>query len=689
MNVTEYLHTWTSAEKDNWLDTLNQIKAIDISDSLPFAAFLKRIQQYIISSEWLESYHLLNSDSIHDYTLEELLDLQEQYYASLLLTNSIEGDTPYSLCFGNPEYSVSTYGIEMGRLISVIYLRFRSYPQLFIQQRYIDLVRNNRLFLSLYDLAHKHNEDYQTWLNTLRTIIEKDMYEQQLFGIYWRFSPEQDYYRDIIMESDLSDPRYLFLYGTYIDDNVLQMAKFMGSYPEEELLSLSKYIVQSYKGGFERGHRSYEIKKYAMLIIPAGMERLGRFLINDLRDIGLTAIVSQPQTQSINKQFDYDHRFDMALFYDEEYTNKMLPAYEKAVNAMSDILKLQAGPIYVELFGETPFNPVGKDAALKLNDEQLKLRRIMASKTTQIYYKHYIQEEASFCIIAFPSTEIGEKFEEIFADTVKINLLDSIKYGNIQQKIIDVLDTAEYVHVKGKPGNDTDIMVKLHPLDNPDKETNFENCVADVNIPVGEVFTSPLLTGTNGTLHVEDIYLRNLRYYNLKVTFKDGMISDYSCTNFDNEVSNRKYIEENLLMPHKTLPIGEFAIGTNTTAYQIAMKYDILALLPILIIEKMGPHFAVGDTCYTREEDVDHFNFVNGKKLIAVDNEKTALRHSDPLNAYTQTHTDITLPYDMLESISAVKSDGTRIDIIRDGFFAVPGTEELNIPLKEMKIKSN
>jgi hypothetical protein len=39
----------------------------------------------------------------------------------------------------------------------------------------------------------------------------------------------------------------------------------------------------------------------------------------------------------------------------------------------------------------------------------------------------------------------------------------------------------------------------------------------------------------------------------------------------------------------------------------------------------------------------------------------------------------------MLESISAVLKDGSSIDIIRDGFFTVPGTEELNIPLQEMK----
>ena len=52
------------------------------------------------------------------------------------------------------------------------------------------------------------------------------------------------------------------------------------------------------------------------------------------------------------------------------------------------------------------------------------------------------------------------------------------------------------------------LTVKLHHLENPAKQTNFENCVADVNIPVGEVFTSPVLKGTNGTLAVSRVVLK-------------------------------------------------------------------------------------------------------------------------------------------------------------------------------------
>lgn len=77
--------------------------------------------------------------------------------------------------------------------------------------------------------------------------------------------------------------------------------------------------------------------------------------------------------------------------------------------------------------------------------------------------------------------------------------------------------------------------VQLFPLKDPEKETIFENCVADVNIPVGEVFTSPVLEGTEGTLHVSRVYLNELQYQDLELTFADGMVTGYRCGNFENE----------------------------------------------------------------------------------------------------------------------------------------------------------
>ena len=296
---------------------------------------------------------------------------------------------------------------------------------------------------------------------------------------------------------------------------------------------------------------------------------------------------------------------------------------------------------------------------------------------------NYIKgEERSFTIIAYPIPEIGNDYEKIFDETVKINTLDYDVYCKIQKNIIDALDKADYVEVKGMNGNKTDICVNLMKKTNAEKQTVFENCLADVNIPLGEVFTSPVLAKTNGVINVSEVYLNDLKFKNLSVTLKDGMVADYTCDNFADEEKNREFFKENVLYNHETLPIGEFAIGTNTTAYVMANKYDIVYKLPILIVEKMGPHFALGDTCYSRAEDIKVYN-PDGKEIISKENEISSLRKTQPEKAYFNCHTDITIPYEEIGSITAVEIDGKRTDIIRNGRFVLEGCEELNRPFEK------
>ena len=247
----------------------------------------------------------------------------------------------------------------------------------------------------------------------------------------------------------------------------------------------------------------------------------------------------------------------------------------------------------------------------------------------------------------------------------------------IQQKLIDALDQGEYVTVTGRGDNRTSLTVALHPLEDPEHQTDFENCLADVNIPLGEVFTSPKLEGTHGTLHVTEVYLNELKYENLTLEIRDGTVTDYICTNFGTEQENKAYIEENLLFQHPTLPMGEFAIGTNTTAYAMGQKYGISHLLPILIAEKTGPHFAFGDTCFSHEEELVTYN-PDGKQMMAKENRFSAMRHTEPSKAYFNCHTDVTIPYHELGDIIVHCRDGREIVLIQKGRFVLEGTEELN-----------
>ena len=219
-------------------------------------------------------------------------------------------------------------------------------------------------------------------------------------------------------------------------------------------------------------------------------------------------------------------------------------------------------------------------------------------------------------------------------------------------------------------------------MTNPSEQTIFENCVADVNIPVGEVFTSPVLKGTTGILHVSEVFLNGLQFLDLEFEFQDGWISSYRCGNFEDEEKGKTYIKDNILAHHDSLPLGEFAIGTNTTAYQMAKKYQIADKLPILIAEKTGPHFAVGDTCYSHAEETAVFN-PDGKEIVARDNECSLQRKEDMQKAYLNCHTDITVPFEELGHIKAIREDGSEVTLIENGRFLVPGTESLNKPLEE------
>ena len=93
----------------------------------------------------------------------------------------------------------------------------------------------------------------------------------------------------------------------------------------------------------------------------------------------------------------------------------------------------------------------------------------------------------------------------------------------------------------------------------------------------------------------------------------------------------------------------------------------------------MGPHFAVGDTCYSWSEDNKVYN-PNGKEIVAKDNSVSILRKEDVSKAYFHCHTDITIPYEELKSITVVTEAGEKIEILRDGRFVLEGTEELNKP---------
>ena len=544
--------------------------------------------------------------------------------------------------------------------------------------------------MELFTQSYNYFEDVEQleYDNVYETVYSYEKDNTEIFTdlmIEDRINPDNKFAVDIVMNSDLNDLRYLYKYGEHVGFNELKMAEFLNSLSQEEIDRLAKVYTEGYRIGFINTGKDISKKGTVDIRYSLGFERIIRSAIFNFKKMGLEPVIYQVgySTTSPNRQYAYDHRYDDALYLDKAYIKRKLEVSRHAYESRKQLAGKMAGPAVIEIFGETPFEPENKKQAYALSEEQQKLKSEYITEYQTMVQEYIKGDERSFTIIAFPIPEFGDDFEQMFKETVKINTLDSEIYGKVQQNIIDALDQAEYVKVLGKGDNKTNMKVQMHGLKNPLKETNFENCLADVNIPLGEVFTSPKLKGTEGILHVSQVYLNDLKYNDLQITFEDGKIKDYTCKNFDTEEENKKFIKQNVMFNHETLPIGEFAIGTNTTAYMVAKKYHVVYKLPILIVEKMGPHFAVGDTCYSFEEDIKTYN-PDGKEIVARENEVSALRKTDIKKAYFGCHTDITMPYDELGEITAVRKDGSEITIIKDGRFVLEGTELLNEPLEEI-----
>lgn len=678
--------------------------------------YFNKVSAFILLMDKLKND--VADDAFNSMSLEELSEYNHRLYEDV-------ADSAYDTSYANPRVCAKAFGEDAGKLMAMVYMELRALIVYMYEKRLSDATSVIELFIELYcifvdneaDAAGRNNNAQYTDSTVCgceaSDIIPDEEYRQLGEAVYWYVSDYSDDYIDyrirelldpsldfatkIIMESDLSDVRYLYKYGEYVTDNEIKMARHLNTLSEEAIQDMARTFTEGYRIGFVLGNKPLDKKKTVNIRYCLGFERLVKAEIEQFEKMGLKPTIYRAAVNTINKkmhikigyygaspnkQMEFDHRFDNALYLDGDFVERKLGALKSAYEKYSELAAVHGGPAVMEVFGETPFEPEDTIECCHLDDKQQKLLVKYNNESGSIINSYIKGEERSFTIIAYPSPQIGDKFPEIFNEIVKINTLDYEKYKVIQQNIINVLDKAEYVEVHGQGANETDMKVSIMKVNNPDKETVFENCLADVNIPLGEVFTSPVLKGTEGVLNVSSVYLNDIKFNNLKVYFKDGFVTDYSCDNFEDGMKGKALFKENVLYNHDTLPIGEFAIGTNTTAYVMANKYDIVYLLPILIVEKMGPHFAIGDTCYSRSEDVAVYN-PDGKEIISRDNEVSLLRKTEPDKAYFNCHTDITIPYEEIGDITVVGYDGERTAIIKNGRFVLDGTKELNEPFEE------
>ena len=137
-----------------------------------------------------------------------------------------------------------------------------------------------------------------------------------------------------------------------------------------------------------------------------------------------------------------------------------------------------------------------------------------------------------------------------------------------QEKAVEWLKGKKSVHVTA-PGTDLTLSIEGRP---------FINCACEVNVPDGEIFTSPIENSANGYVHFTYPALHEgFEVNNVRLEFKDGKVVKATAD------KNEDFLIKKLDTDEGARYLGEFAIGTNEGINRFTGQ--------ILFDEKIGGSF--------------------------------------------------------------------------------------------------
>ena len=498
---------------------LDRIRLMQTEDTVgePYKDYFKKMAEFVLMLDELRT-ELLDG-RYQKLELDELRKWNRRLYQDVL-------PGQYEKSYANPDYACKMLGKESGQILGMLYAELRGAVVYVFEGKTEYLAILYELLIEVYNQFEEEpdpkavRDTFYWYASDYCDVFLADRIREQVL-------PEESFATDLIMNSDLTDLRYLYQFGEYISENEWKTAEHLNSLPEETIRKMADVYTEGYRIGFVNTGKDLSKKSVVNIPYILGYERVLKKAIDNFEKMGLKPVIYRAAVSVLtkrqhikigyngavaHKQYEYDHKDDQALFMDKKYLERKLEVMQTTYEHHKKEAAGFAGPACIDMFGEEPFEPEAKETVAKLSKSQEEMILQYDSRQSQMVNQYIKGEERSFTIIAYPVPEIGEKYEEIFDEIIRINTLDAKLYEKVQQTLIDALDQGEYVHILGTNGNRTDLNVQLHPLNDPKKETIFENCVADVNIPVGEVFTTPVLEGTNGLLHVTRVYLEGLEY---------------------------------------------------------------------------------------------------------------------------------------------------------------------------------
>ena len=396
----------------------------------PYRAFFERTVQFIELIE--ETFQKQMDGTLATMSQEEAAEFNRTLYADIL-------PGAYGKSFANPDYAAKELGEDYGPWLSFLYTEIRSAIVYAYESRLVDVTVLEELFIEVYNLFEGGTPELAELREPLYYFVSDYCDRMLPWRVRETLDPSLDFGKSIIMDSDLNDLRYLYRFGEYISETELATARFMNELPEETVRRMADTYTEGYRKGFAATGRSYEGKKTVQIRYHIGFERMIRMAVENFRELGLEPIIARASIGTVNRmaartngyygtpanrQYEYDHRYDNAVYLDKAFRERKLSILKVAYETYKDLASVYAGPAVVETFGEAGFEPVNAAAAFSLSEKQEKLLLSYSNEAMQIVDAYIPGTETSFTIIAFPLPEIGAEFEAVFKETIRINTLD-------------------------------------------------------------------------------------------------------------------------------------------------------------------------------------------------------------------------------------------------------------------------
>nr|MCR5626375.1 leucyl aminopeptidase [Lachnospiraceae bacterium] len=353
----------------------------------------------------------------------------------------------YEVCWSNPRYAVLMLGEKLGRLLCYLSYELMGIIPFRAEGLKLDEVILMEVFIQVYGAFEAASldgtlPDEKEIKGILYSFVSDYMDHTVYERIKGSVEGDNDFALRIIQDSDLSDLSYLEKYGEYVSDNTIGTAKYLNSLSDEKIELMAAAFTNGYITGFANTGKDIKKKKTVNLRYHIGFERLVRAEIRLFKEAGLSPVIYRRALHvavrgnsyvgyygdQVNPQMDYDHREDKALFLDKAYVNRKLEVSRFAYEQVKDKARVMGGPAVMETFGEKPFKPEQKSEAPVMSEKQRRLDVELTSKLGSMVNEYIPRDERSFSIIAYPVPEIGDDYEKIFTETVKLNTLDCKLY---------------------------------------------------------------------------------------------------------------------------------------------------------------------------------------------------------------------------------------------------------------------